>query len=86
MAEAPLFVVTADGGTPKQVTSGDWHHDDLQWTPDGKSFVFRSLHVEDAEYQWRESEIYSVDVDSGAVSQLTRRRGGFFRMESPSWQ
>jgi dipeptidyl aminopeptidase/acylaminoacyl peptidase len=70
-----VFVVPADGGTPKQVTSGDWHHDEPQWMPDGKSVVFRSLRVEDAEYQWRESEIYSVDIESGAVSQLTRRRG-----------
>ena len=70
-----LFVVTADGGTPRQVTAGDWHHDDLQWMPGGKSLVFRSLRVEDAEYQWRESEIYAVDIASGEVTQLTRRRG-----------
>ena len=70
-----LFVVTADGGTPRQMTAGDWHHDALQWMPDGKSLVFRSLLVEDAEYQWRESEIYAVDIASGEVTQLTRRRG-----------
>ena len=29
-----------------------------EWMPDGKSLVFRSLRVDDAEYQWRESEIY----------------------------
>ena len=70
-----LFVVAADGGTPRQVTAGEWHHDDLQWMPDGQTLVFRSLRVDDAEYQWRESEIYRVDIDSGAVRQLTRRPG-----------
>ncbi len=70
-----IFVVAADGGRPRQVTSGDYHHDGFRWMPDGKSIVFQSLRVEDAEHQWRESEIYSVDVASGEVSQLTRRRG-----------
>ena len=56
-----LFVVTADGGTPHQVTSGDWHHDEPEWMPDGKTLVFRSLRVDDAEYQWRESDIYAID-------------------------
>ena len=56
-----LFVVSADGGTPHQVTNGDWHHDDHQWMPDGESLVFRSLRTEDAEHAWRESEIYSVE-------------------------
>ena len=70
-----LFVVSADGGTPYQVTNGDWHHDDHQWMPDGESLVFRSLRTEDAEHAWRESEIYSVDIESGFVKQLTNRAG-----------
>jgi dipeptidyl aminopeptidase/acylaminoacyl peptidase len=71
-----VFLISADnGGTPRQLTSGAYNHGAPRWMPDGKSIVFSGLRVEDAEYQWRESDIYRVDVPSGAVRQLTRRRG-----------
>ena len=70
-----LFVVPADGGTPRQVTSGDWNHGDPEWTPDGKALVFSALRVEDADYRWRQSDIYRVDVATGAIRQLTTRSG-----------
>ncbi|HKG91254.1 MAG TPA: S9 family peptidase [Gemmatimonadaceae bacterium] len=70
-----IFVVPADGGTPRQVTSGDWDHGAPEWTPDGARIVFSALRVEDADYSWRESEIYSADVASGAIAQLTHRKG-----------
>ena len=70
-----LFTVPATGGTPRQLTNGDWDHNGIEFTPDGKQILFTSLRVPDADYQWRESEIYSVNVDSGAITQLTRRKG-----------
>jgi dipeptidyl aminopeptidase/acylaminoacyl peptidase len=70
-----IFVVPAAGGTARQITSGDFDHNGSEWTPDGRTIVFSGLRGEDAEYQWRESEIYSVDVSSGAIAQLTRRKG-----------
>ena len=70
-----LFVVSADGGTARQVTSGDWEHGTASWMPDGRTLVFEALRVENAEYQARESEIYAVDVMSGAIRALTTRNG-----------
>jgi dipeptidyl aminopeptidase/acylaminoacyl peptidase len=70
-----LFVVPTVGGTPRQVTAGNFDHNDPEWTPDGKSILFSGLRAPDAEYQWRESEIYAIDVASGDVRQLTRRKG-----------
>ena len=71
-----LFVVPADGGTPRQVTSGQWNAGAGQWTPDGRTLVYSSgPRVPDADYEWRESEVYSVDVASGAIKQLTTRKG-----------
>jgi dipeptidyl aminopeptidase/acylaminoacyl peptidase len=70
-----LFVVPATGGTPRQLTSGDWDHNGVEWTPDGKQILFTSLRIPDADYEFRESEIYSVTVDTGAIAQLTRRKG-----------
>ncbi len=70
-----LFTVPADGGTPRQVTSGEWAANGTTWMPDGKSFLFTSLRTKESEYAWRESEIYKGDATTGAVTQLTRRKG-----------
>lgn len=70
-----VFVVPATGGTARQLTDGNWDHTGAEWTPDGAHLLFTSLRVPDAEYQWRESEIYSVAVGTGAITQLTKRKG-----------
>jgi dipeptidyl aminopeptidase/acylaminoacyl peptidase len=70
-----LFVVPADGGTARQVTTGPWEHGAPEWSRDAKSLVFSALRTENAEYAWRESEIYTVDIASGQVRQLTNRKG-----------
>lgn len=70
-----LFVVPADGGTARQLTDGDWNHNGVTWTPDGAEILFTSLRVEDAEHEWRQSDIYSVNVASGAITRLTDRSG-----------
>ena len=70
-----LFVVPADGGTARQLTDGDWNHNGVAWTPDGEEILFTSLRVEDAEHEWRQSDIYSVSVGSGMITQLTDRSG-----------
>jgi dipeptidyl aminopeptidase/acylaminoacyl peptidase len=70
-----IFIVPADGGTARQVTTGPWENGEPEWSRDGKSIVFSALRTENAEYAWRESEIYAVDVASGQVRQLTNRKG-----------
>ena len=70
-----LFVVSADGGTPRQLTDGAFSHGAPTWTPDGKSLLFSGLRDPDADWQVRESEIYRLDVASKAVTQLTHRKG-----------
>ena len=70
-----LFVVSADGGTPRQLTDGAFSDGAPTWTPDGKSLLFSGLRDPDADWQVRESEIYRLDVASKAVTQLTHRKG-----------
>ncbi len=80
-----LFVVPAEGGTPRQLTSGPWHvgyrFDGLEfgaafdWTPDGRTIVFDGLRDPDAEFTYRESHLYAVDLASGEIRQLTAQRG-----------
>jgi len=70
-----LFVVDADGGAPIQLTRGDWDHGSGAWMPDGRSVVFTSLRVPDADRRWRETHVYAVDVASREIRQLTSDRG-----------
>jgi len=70
-----VFVVPADGGPVRQVTRGDYDHGAPVWSPDGATMYFSGLLLEDAEYHWRESEIYALDVATGRTTQLTDRRG-----------
>jgi dipeptidyl aminopeptidase/acylaminoacyl peptidase len=72
-----IFVLPAGGGTPRQVTQGNWDHgtSGISWTRDGKEIVFSSLRIPEAEYAYRESEIYAVNVSTSQVRQLTTRKG-----------
>ncbi len=70
-----IFVVPSEGGSPRQVTSGNFHHRSPTWTPNGISIIFNGNRNEDWEYDYRNSEIYSVNVISGEIKELTERNG-----------
>jgi len=71
-----IFIVPAEGGTPRQLSDGEWDAGSPVWTPDGNTILFSSgPRIPEAEYEWRESEIYALDVETGEISQLTTRRG-----------
>ncbi|WP_408591688.1 S9 family peptidase [Novosphingobium sp.] len=71
-----LFLVSAEGGPPRQITGGDFPDDGpLGWTPDGKSIVFSAVRKPDWQRQVFDSELYAVDVDSGRIGALTSRVG-----------
>jgi len=70
-----IFVVPAEGGTPSRLTDGEWNHSGPEWTPNGEEILFNSLREEESDWMWRESEIYAVNVESGAIRQLTTRHG-----------
>ncbi len=55
---------------------GDWHHrGTLSWAPNSSKIYFSGNRVEDWEYRFRNSEIYSVDVEDGTIVALTDRDG-----------
>jgi dipeptidyl aminopeptidase/acylaminoacyl peptidase len=80
-----LFVVSADGGTARQLTAGEYNvgarFDQLgggagfSWTPDGKALVFDGFREPDADYNYRNSNLYSVDLASGTIKRLTPKPG-----------
>ncbi|MFP4094989.1 MAG: prolyl oligopeptidase family serine peptidase [Cyclobacteriaceae bacterium] len=71
-----IFVIPAEGGTARQITSGDRQHGrEPLWTKDGASLVFSANLSEDWEYDFRNDEIYKVDISSGEVTALTDRKG-----------
>jgi len=71
-----LFVIPADGGTPRQVTSGEFNHGgSLAWAPDGQSIVLSSNREDDWEFNRRNTELWSVNVADGEMTQLTERFG-----------
>jgi dipeptidyl aminopeptidase/acylaminoacyl peptidase len=71
-----IYVVDAElGGTPLQLTTGDYSHSDPQWSADGAQVFFSAIRKPEAEYQRGDSEIYSVDLKTLAVATLTDRKG-----------
>jgi dipeptidyl aminopeptidase/acylaminoacyl peptidase len=71
-----LFLVSADGGAPRQLTFGARNHDGpLSWAPNGRTLLFSGNRRADWEREPMDSEVYALDVDNGAVRALTDRRG-----------
>ncbi len=80
-----MFVVSADGGTPRQITSGDWsvgaRFDVLDgpvgwsWTPDGRSMVVEGMNDSTADLNYRNANIYLIDLASRSVRRLTAENG-----------
>ena len=71
-----IFVVPADGGTPRRITDGDYNHGGrLSWTPDGARILFSANRSDGWELQPRETDIFSVSIEDGSYQQLTDRVG-----------
>ncbi|MCC3859621.1 S9 family peptidase [Pseudemcibacter aquimaris] len=71
-----IFVVPALGGTPHQVTSGEFNHSsDIAWAQDGETLYFSANRHDNHKSETRDSEIYSVNIASGEIAQMTGRFG-----------
>ena len=78
-----LFVVPAQGGTPRQITSGDFHHGGYVgrsgrgqpvWSADGQSVLITANRHPDWELENRNTEVYDISLDGG-IRALTDRKG-----------
>ena len=72
-----IFVIPADGGSPRQLTSDDFNHaGPLSWNRDGASILFSANREDGWQLESGESDIFSVSVGDGALTQLTDKDGG----------
>ncbi len=70
------FVVPADGGPVRQVTSGAYDHSGpIAWTPDARNILLSADRTATWERFSSTSQIYQVRVADGAMIQLTRSKG-----------
>lgn len=83
-----IFIVPAVGGTPRQITDGDWNVGQrrlgviagaprLEWSPDGKRIAFDGPGKPVEPGFWFESHINLVDVQTGDTVVLTDGNGTY---------
>ena len=70
-----IFIVPSDGGTARQLTSGNYHHNGrLSFAPNGEKIYFSANRSDNWEYEPVEADIFSVDM-TGNIEQLTQDKG-----------
>lgn len=79
-----VFVVSADGGAARQVTTGNYPHGPAtgelggsyaRWAPEGKSLIVSMNGTADYEYDPFHTELFEISLADGAVKQITHRKG-----------
>jgi dipeptidyl aminopeptidase/acylaminoacyl peptidase len=71
-----IFAVSADGGTPRQITFGRFDDQGpITFDSDSQSVLFSTNRSENWERDPNESDIYRVSISEGTLTRLTRRVG-----------
>lgn len=70
-----VFVVPADGGTARQVSDGNYHHRQPTWTADGSALLVSGNRSDNWEYDYRNTEIYSIPVVGQEITSITSTDG-----------
>lgn len=74
--KSQYFLLSVDGGTPTQLTTDKYHHDDdFGWSPDSKAVLFSTNGHENRDLDPVNSEIYELDIATKTVKQITKRFG-----------
>jgi acylaminoacyl-peptidase len=71
-----VFTVPADGGTPRQVTSGAFDYGSaFDWSRDGRTLYVFATRTADPDLTPNRDQILAIDLASLNVTQLTKREG-----------
>lgn len=81
-----VFLISSEGSGIAQLTSGEFNHrGPLSWSNDNSKVYFTSNRSDSWEYDFRNSELYSVNVENYRIMALTDRKGPDFNpKESPN--
>ena len=77
-----LFLVSSEGGAPRQLSYGPYNNGGpLSWTPDGRTILFSGNRSANWEREGFNTEVYALDVASNRITradqpQRARRRAG----------
>ncbi|MGB5347667.1 MAG: S9 family peptidase [Woeseia sp.] len=75
-AYAQLFVIPAEGGTPRQLTTGNFMHEGpLSWSVDGAQIYFSANRNASWEYEPMDADIWSVSIVDSELQQITATEG-----------
>ncbi|MEO8954759.1 MAG: S9 family peptidase [Ktedonobacteraceae bacterium] len=79
-----LFLLPAIGGTPLQLTDGDWDDSDAVWSPDGSHIAFVSSREHD---RWRlpNPDLYTLSIEQEKAGALRCLTDGSIGCSSPAW-
>lgn len=82
-----LFIVPSDGGTPRALTSGDWNVGSRfdgqafgvswDWAPDGRTVFVVGFNDVNADKNYRNANIYSVNVATSAATRINAQDGAW---------
>lgn len=70
-----IFIVSAEGGAPRQLTEGNYNHTSPSWAPEGNSFLFMADYSGNEALDRTNAQIYEMDLETGDKTQLTDQRG-----------
>jgi dipeptidyl aminopeptidase/acylaminoacyl peptidase len=71
-----VFIVPADGGTSRQLTEGNFnHYGSLAWSPNSDQVFFSAYRSDDWELVSDEADIYSVNISTKKLTQITNQSG-----------
>lgn len=71
-----VYVVPTIGGTPRQITSGTHDHaGTMAWSNSGQQLIISANVKNEAEFDMLNSDLFSIDINSLKVSQLTDMTG-----------
>ena len=71
-----VYVVPTIGGTPRQITSGAHDHaGTIAWSNSGQQLIISANVKDEAEFDMLNSDLFSIDINTSKVSQLTDMTG-----------
>jgi dipeptidyl aminopeptidase/acylaminoacyl peptidase len=76
-----IFIVDAEGGAPRQLTSGDTEEHSIDFSPDGREIAFVSSREPDPDLFYN-PDLFALRVEDGAIRRLTASESAEYQ---PRW-